>query len=264
MSIKQTIRRAINRLGYDIQPISTASELQKPISRTRTTLKEAYDHLREIGFRPKTVLDIGVATGTPELYSAFHDSYFLLVEPLDEFDSSISKILRDYHGSHVKAAAGPKPGQVTFNVHNDHLDGSSIYKESMGEAADGYELTVPMVRIDDVLEKEGLLGPYLIKVDVQGAELDALEGARDALLDAEVVTLEVSLFGFMKGAPQLHEVVAYMKSHGFVAYDIVLGWNRPLDNALGQVDIVFVKENGIFRSSHAFSTDEQRKILFGS
>lgn len=134
----------------------------------------------------------------------------------------------------------------------------------MGVEADGYEITVPMIRIDDILKDKQLNGPYLIKVDVQGAELDVLEGARQALLETEVVVLEVSLFEFMKGAPQFYDVVSCMKNRSFVTYDIILGWNRPLDNALGQIDIVFVKDKGIFRRDHSYSTIEQMKVLFGS
>jgi hypothetical protein len=118
------------------------------------------------------------------------------------------------------------------------------------------------VRIDDILREQQLDGPYLIKIDVQGAELDVLDGAQETLLEAEVVVLEVSLFEFMQGAPQLFDVISYMKNRGFVAYDIILGWNRPLDNALGQVDIAFVKDEGMFRTNHSFSTIDQMKQIF--
>jgi len=53
-----------------------------------------------------------------------------------------------------------------------------------------------------------------------------------------------------------------MKACGFVAFDIILGWNRPLDNALGQVDIVFVKEDGCFRKDHSFATIDQMERMF--
>lgn len=99
-------------------------------------------------------------------------------------------------------------------------------------------------------------------MDVQGAELDVLDGALRALENTEVVTLEVSLFEFMKGAPQFTDVVLYMKKHGFVAFDIIHGWNRPLDNALGQIDVVFVKEKGIFRKDHSYATRDQMKVMF--
>jgi hypothetical protein len=73
------------------------------------------------------------------------------------------------------------------------------------------------------------------------------------------VLLEVSLFQFFRGGPQLHDIVAAMKARGFVAYDICGQGYRPLDGALAQVDMVFVKEEGMLRRSHAFATAEQRK-----
>lgn len=258
MNIKNIIRRLIKRFGYDIRPLVQGTR------EIRTTIGESYSLIRGLGFQPKTVIDVGIASGTMELYSAFPDSYFLLIEPLKEFESDLMSILKRYKGSYVLAAAGSSSGQVTFNVHKKHLGGSSLYKESMGTEADGHEISVPMIRIDDILKDKQINGPYLIKVDVQGAELDALEGAQQALLEAEVVVLEVSLFEFMKGAPQFFDVVSYMKTRGFVAYDIILGWNRPLDNALGQIDIVFVREKGMFRQDHSYSTIEQIKAWVGS
>jgi hypothetical protein len=43
-----------------------------------------------------------------------------------------------------------------------------------------------------------------------------------------------------------------MKDRGFVAYDLFGAHTRPLDGALAQVDIVFVKERGRFRQSHVY------------
>lgn len=229
----------------------------------RTTLGELYALIRGLGFQPQTIIDVGVAAGTPELYQTFPNCYFLLIEPLKEFESDLTTIVGQYRGSYVLAAAGAKPGWATFNVHENHMDGSSLHKEVMGAEADGYEINVPLIRIDDVIEEKKLAGPYLLKVDVQGAELSALDGAARTLLDTELVVLEVSLFEFMIGAPQLHEVISYMRQRDFVVYDIIHGWNRPLDNALGQVDVVFVKDKGMFRRSHAYSTVEQMKAKFG-
>ncbi|NQT26261.1 FkbM family methyltransferase [candidate division KSB1 bacterium] len=226
-------------------------------------MAESYSLIRTIGFQPKTVIDVGVASGTMELYKAFPDAYFLLIEPLKEFESELKSILKKYNGSYLLAAAGSHSGQVTFNVHNYQLAGSSLYKESMGIETDGHEITVPLITIDEIIKNKCLKGPYLIKVDVQGAELEVLEGAKQTLADAEVVALEVSLFEFYKGTPQLLDVLSYMKRYDFVAYDMIFGWNRPLDNALGQIDIVFVKEKGMFRKDHSFSTMQQAQKLFG-
>jgi hypothetical protein len=49
-----------------------------------------------------------------------------------------------------------------------------------------------------------------------------------------------------------------MHARGFSAYDL-LGWQyRPLDQALAQLDIAFVKTDGLLRSSHAYATASQR------
>jgi len=273
VNIKSIVRRLFQVLGIGgrpsepvDEPSGTAPEQATgqgfDMTRTRGSLAESYALLKGLGFEPRTVIDVGVAAGTSTLYAAFPDAYFLLVEPLSMFEPQLQSILETHRGSYVLAAAGAETGRVTFNVHTHYLEGSSLFKEAMGPDADGEEIEAPLIRLDDVVEERGLSGPFLIKVDVQGAELEVLQGAPRTLAGAEAVALEVSLFQFLKSAPEFHEVIAFMKVRGFVAFDILLAWNRPLDNALGQVDIVFVKENGRFRKDHSFATVEQMKALF--
>ena len=125
MNLKNVINRLINKFGYDIKSLAHDSGIRK-------TIAESYSLLRQLDFQPKTIIDVGVASGTPELYRTFADSYFLLIEPLKEFETDIIAILERYSGSYVLAVEGSKTGQVTFNVYSNHLSGSSIYKESKG------------------------------------------------------------------------------------------------------------------------------------
>ncbi len=249
--VKNVLRRAAKRFGLDVRPIAAGA------GSVRVTLRECYDHLTSKGFQPDVILDVGVATGTPDLYDAFPHAYLMLVEALGVFEPDLNAILSKRQGSYVVAAAGSTVGEVMFNQHSYRLDGSSLYKESMGEVADGIQVTVNQIRLDDLVRERELTGGFLIKVDVQGAELDVLGGAEEVLKNTEVVVLEVSLFEFMKGAPQFAAVVAFMSDRGYVAYDMVHGWNRPLDNALGQIDIVFVKDTGPFRKEHRYASPDQ-------
>ncbi|MDQ2974662.1 MAG: FkbM family methyltransferase [Acidobacteriota bacterium] len=148
---------------------------------------------------------------------------------------------------------------ISINVHKD-LVGSSLYKEAEASSVDGTERRVTAVALDSICHDEQTQGPYLIKIDVQGAELDVLRGASEILLQTEFIMMEVSLFEFFKGGPQFSDVVSFMKDKGFVCSDIYGFQYRPLDNALSQVDIAFVKENGRFRQTHVYATLEQRAI----
>ena len=225
----------------------------------RTTLFESLEHVRKMGFTPNTIFDIGVAKGTKDLYKAFPDSFFVLIEPIKEYESYMKKILKKYQGIYKLTAASSEKGYASFNLHPNHMDGSSILKEETGKESDGYEIKVSTSKIDDIVSEENLKGPFILKVDVQGLEMEVIKGAIETLKETEIVTLEVSLFKFMKGAPDFYEILEFMKKYGFVVYDILKGLYRPLDNALGQVDIVFVKENGRFRNDHRFASKKQLK-----
>lgn len=224
----------------------------------RKTLKEVLFHIKGLGFKPSTIIDVGVAYGTPGLYGVFDDVKYLLVDPLGEYETVMQDICSKYSGEYVVAAAGDTSGSITLNVHPD-LSGSSFFKESEGSHVDGEPREVSVITLDDLIKEKQTKGPYILKVDTQGAELKVLSGASEVLKQSELVLLEVFLFQFYKSIPLFHDVISFMKERGFVAYDIFGGHNRLFDNALAQVDIAFVKEKGFFRKNNFFATKEQRK-----
>jgi FkbM family methyltransferase len=250
------VKRALHMLGLDIRrKRATAAEAGPP----RASLGGALRQLRTLGCKPQTVIDVGVGKQTAELYDGFPEAGVLLIEPVAEFEPYLKEICERYKAQYVLCAAGEARGVATLNVHTEQLDCSSLFKEAEGAPVDGIPREVPMVTIDEVCSERDLKGPYVIKIDVQGAELKVLEGAARVLEETEVVILEVTLFGTMINGPQLADVVTYMKDRGFVVYD-VWGCNyRPYDGALAQVDMAFVRGTGPFRKSHVFATPEQRK-----
>jgi FkbM family methyltransferase len=252
----EMVKRVFNTLGLEIRRIRPPGA--EPIP-ARASLAGALHQLRTLGFEPQTVVDVGVASGTPELYEAFPEARFLLIEPLAEFEPFLKKICQKYKAQYVLSAAGKARGAATLNVHTDQLDCSSLLKEAEGVSVDGSPREVPVVTIDEVCSEKELKGPYLIKIDAQGAELKVLEGAARMLKETEAAILEVTLFATMIGGPQLADVVAYMKDWGFVVYDIWGFLYRPYDGALAQLDMAFVRRDGPFRKFHVYATPEQRK-----
>jgi FkbM family methyltransferase len=251
--VKAAVKKAFGAFGLELR--------KKPADGfPRVSMRGALRQLSNAGFRPRTVIDVGVAYHTKELYEEFPEAQILLVEPLAEFEQCLKEICGQYRAQYVLAAAGAEPGEAIFNVHPE-LDGSSLLTEVEGSTVDGTPRRVPVVTLDQLCAEKGLSGPYLVKLDVQGAELKVLDGARRILKETEAIHLELTLFGTMLGGPQFFDIVARMKEIGFVAYDVCGFLYRPLDGALAQMDMVFVREDGPLRASHAFATPEQRKAL---
>lgn len=227
----------------------------------RASFAGVLQQISKAGFRPRTVIDVGVAYETETLHHEFRDAEILLIEPLLEFEPFLKRICQRYKAQYVLAAAGANRGSAVINVHPDQLECSSFLKEADGPTVDGTPREVPVVTIDEVCFERRLKGPYLIKVDVQGGELTVLAGAVEILKETEVVILEISLFEMLIDGPQLYDVMTYMKQRGFVLYDTWGFLYRPLDGALAQMDIAFVREDGILRRSHAYATLDQREQI---
>ena len=238
-------------------------EMHRTTAGLRRTLPAVLAHYRRLGLAPLTVIDVGVGPGTPELYQAFPDAKLVLVEPLEEWRGALEHLRRSRAAEVVLAAAGAQNGEVEVAVHRVPTL-SSMLGARPGDAAKPGRRTVPMLRLDDLRQERDLVGPFVVKVDVEGAELEVLAGAVDALRDSELVLLEVSLFELVAGAPQFHEVVFWMHDHGFVVADIYNGHNRPLDGALAQLDVAFVQERGRFHAEHAYATPAQADALYRS
>lgn len=81
--------------------------------------KRSPEYLASFGFKPDTVIDIGVAgKGTPELYEAFPGASLLLVDPLPEGREVGEQLRSKGRRAHfVQVAAGAKAGTGFINRH---------------------------------------------------------------------------------------------------------------------------------------------------
>ncbi len=113
-------------------------------------------------------------------------------------------------------------------------------------------VNLPMRTLDELTQGTVFETPELIKLDVQGFELEVLKGGKTALSGAEAVLLEVNLIPVYEGAPLLQEVVDFMSAEGFRAYDIAGMIRRPRDGALWQTDMVFVRYDSPLISSSSY------------
>jgi FkbM family methyltransferase len=224
------------------------------------TFADFFDHLKRLGFEAKTVVDLGVADGTPAIYAAFPDAKYYLIEPLEEFRPVLDRLKAKLDAQVVLAAGGDSNGEIHINVHDD-LSGSSLFLQAEGSTLDGARRRVRVVRLDSILPAS-IARPALVKIDTQGAELAILEGLGARVDDIDMFIMETSLLAFRRDTPTLAEVVRNLDDRGFSVYDILEGHVRVLDGALAQVDLVFVPKDSLLRrDARFFSEDQTRRYL---
>ncbi len=260
MSVRRAARRIANRL---LAPLDL--ELRRRLdaweaSPHRATLEGVLEQVRSAGFVPKTAIDVGASFGTFTVVfrRVFPESDVVMVEPLAECHGHLEALTNAAPVVRlVPLAVAGAPGPLTINVHAD-LMGSSLYLEAEETDVNGAPRQVEATTLDALAASTPLEPPVLLKIDVQGAELDVLRGAGQVLDATEVVLLEASLFRTFRGGPLLHQVVEYLAARGFVVYDVAGLQYRPLDGALSQVDLAFVRDDSSLRRHHAYATPEQR------
>jgi len=203
---------------------------------------EFFSHLKRLQFIPGTVIDVGVAYGTPDLYAAFPTSKFYLVEPLKEFEPDLQRLQSTYDTEYVLAAAGAAKGEVTLNIHADPRQTTSLARAAIDRRV------VPVVTVDQVLAGRDLRPPVLLKIDTEGQELSVLQGAIETLHKVDLVILETRLISYVDGLPEIADIMEYMTNEHFSLYDILDGGYRPLDKALEIVDLVFARKDSPLRA----------------
>ncbi len=202
------------------------------------------ENMRRLGFRPRGVLDIGAYLGewTEATRKIFPDASYLMLEAQADKREALEKVKAQHPASvHYRIALlGPENReQVEFNQYQSAPTGSSMLADHGNSPA--RRVVCRMETLDSILAAEKFLFPELIKIDVQGYELEVLKGAPRALASAQAIAMEVSLMELYRGNPLMHEVIAFMYERGFQAYDVPTLMRRPSDQALWQIDIIFVK-----------------------
>ena len=201
--------------------------------------------LKRYGVVPRTVFDIGVAEGTPELYAAFPDAEYHLFDPTRESLPHMQAIARRLRATVHSLALGDREGTMTIAVRSE-IGGSSVFEE-VGEpetpVTDRYE--VPVRRFDRVVGE--FTRPALAKIDVQGAEVMVLKGMGDRLADLDAVIVETSTIATLHGGPKFQDVFRLLDGYGFVLWDVVRLGRRPLDIALAPFDPVLVPADSPLR-----------------
>ena len=210
----------------------------------------ALARLRDCGFEPNVIFDVGAYRGefARLCRSTWPSSDIACFEPQADAVIQLRRSLgKDPRISVFQLLLGAEDrAAVDFHLCET---ASSVLEEQVDKSQ--AIATSPMATIDKLVSAKALQPPEFLKLDVQGYELEVLKGAHDVLKFVQVVLAEVNFLDLHCGVPLHAEIGSWLHERGFVAFDVCSLIRRPLDDALWQADMLFVKK------SHALRADKR-------
>ena len=201
--------------------------------------ESSFDKLQRMGLDIQTVIDIGASNGrwSKTLMPFFPSAFYFLIEANVIHEPALKALKRRIGNlDYVLSAAGDTVGKLFFDA-SDPSGGLASHTLLHGK----HIVIANSTTVDTEIERQNLRGPYLLKLDTHGFETSILCGAAHALLETSVVIIETYNFVLCEGCLRFPEICEFLGEKGFLPFLICNPLFRPLDGALWQVDIVFLR-----------------------
>jgi FkbM family methyltransferase len=191
---------------------------------------EYLEAMKRAGVEPRVIYDIGscVCHWARHARRLWPDARVILFDALTPAEFLYKQEGYEYHLGVLSDRDG-RP--VTFYESVESPGGNSYYRED-SHVSDVYyppSSGRPMVArtLDSVIEERGFPLPDLIKIDVQGSEVDIINGGMRAVNHARDLIVELQHEQYNVGAPKVDVSKPYIESLGFECVASMFSNNGP-------------------------------------
>jgi FkbM family methyltransferase len=170
---------------------------------------EAFKFFKFYNIEINTVLDIGAHKGkwTQTFKEHYPNVKTLMIEANEDHVDDLMKT-----GPYILALLGKDNEEVDYYMCEDknNTEGNGIYRENTNVPFTSKKRKT--VTLDSLLPGQTF---DLIKMDVQGAELDIIQGSPGFIHNAKYLWLELQPHNYNIGAPSAGKVIGYLNQIGF-------------------------------------------------
>lgn len=188
---------------------------------------------------PKRILDIGANVGGfyNEAKNIWPQASFTLIEGNPKCEQFLKQTGQPYY----IALLSDEEKTVNFYVmkNTDTATGNSYYLEMTDFYKDPDVIPMQTKKLDSLIPADQVFD--FIKIDVQGAEHDVINGGRRIFENASYVLMEVAVSEYNKGAPLWDETMGFMNKLGFTKFEIIQDIVHPIKRNVIQKDVLFKK-----------------------
>ncbi len=236
--IKQALRSSIRALGRDLIPynVNTSDDLA------------LHKIIEYHGIR--TVIDVGANIGqySQKIIEGGFKGHIFSFEPIPSVFEQLETISSTFsQWKCFKVGLGSKEGESYINV-SENFESSSIL-EVARQSLDAEPRTrtthrekIKIVTLDKFFRAYNLDKEILLKLDVQGYEIEALKGALTILHEVRIIQAELSFVRLYENGPLFHDIVSFLEERGFEIYNIMPAFKDGNTGRLLQVDGIFARK----------------------
>jgi FkbM family methyltransferase len=179
--------------------------------------KPTWDFLQESkqkGFSPRVIYDIGACYG--EWGAIAKETWPEARVIMFEANPECQPFLQTRGEHYIQLLSNEDDRTVKYYTSNTITKyGNSYYRELTNFYSPDKFVEMKTRTLDSVVREYDLPLPDFIKIDVQGAEIDVLRGAREALKTAKALFVELQHKQYNEGAMLVNESLPLIESMGF-------------------------------------------------
>lgn len=217
-------------------------------------IEECLASLARRGYAPARIVDGGANVGDFARSAAriFRPSVVHLVEPQPACAKYLERLEAEvpyrFHG----VALGSEDSFLDLAIDPNAVTTGAHILPTAQSPEGSTSVRVPVMRLDTMLGPDiSAEDRTLLKLDLQGWELEALRGAEGILDRIEVALIEVSFF-VQAYEPSVETLVRFLDDRGFALHDIAALAARGRDNRAHQGDFLFVRRDSALASDTAW------------
>ena len=138
-------------------------------------------------------------------------------------------------------ALSDKEGNLAFHIADNSLSSSYKIISENKQFQTLKSIIVPSFPLDTIMFKENkIMEIDILKLDVQGAELDVLNGAKETIKKTKMIVVEQSVRSPYEGGSMYYEVDNYLRNEGFELLDIIITFRKD-GLVLTEYDSIYIQ-----------------------
>jgi FkbM family methyltransferase len=208
---------------------------------------ERFSWLRKYQFN--SILDVGSNEGqfAEKILSIFPRAEIHCFEPLPEVFEKLKLNFRGrsnfryYNYALSDSSAEMDIYRNEYSPSSSLLEMLELHKSNFDFAVKSVSTKIQTRTLDSFFSKP-MLNPVLLKIDVQGYEMQVLQGGELVLQQADVIIIETSFYALYKNQPLFEDIYSHLTIKGFRYVGNIEQLESPKDRQILQADAVFIKK----------------------